>query len=163
LLGVTLVATLVLPLAWAIFVGATLGLVIHLARTGSPRVRALAFDGEQHIPFVDGGDVVVLEVSGTVHYAAVEPMLEALDRQLPPGVRLVIVDLSHAHELRFTGLRSLEAWATDLESRGVRVRLAGVTPDVRDLLDGASSHLPYTMADAVPGRSALASYREGRR
>lgn len=161
LLGVTLVATLVLPLAWAIFTGAALGLVIHLARTGSPRVRALTFDDERLVPFEGrDADVAVLEVSGTVHYAAVEPLLEEMDRQLPPTARVVIVDLSHAHELRFTGLRAIESWAGELEGRGIRVRLAGVTPEVGELLKGAGTHLPYTMADAIPGRSALTSYRE---
>ena len=159
LLGVTLVATLVLPLVWAVFVGAALGLVIHLARTGSPRVRALAFDDERLVPYEGDAQVAVLEVSGTVHYAAVEPMLEEMDRALPPEARLVIVDLSHAHELRFTGLRALESWASGLERRGIRVRLAGVTPDVRDLLQGASTHLPYTMWDPEPGRSAWNSFR----
>ncbi|MSO46384.1 MAG: SulP family inorganic anion transporter [Acidobacteria bacterium] len=159
LLGVTVVATLVLPLAWAVFVGAALGLVIHLARTGSPRVRALTFDDERLVPYEGDAQVAVLEVSGTVHYAAVEPMLEEMDRERPPAARLVIVDLSHAHELRFTGLRALESWASELERRGIRVRLAGVTPEVRDLLEGAGSSLPYTMWDAVPGRSAWNSVR----
>ena len=161
LLAVTLVSTLILPLAWAVFVGATLGLVIHLARTGAPRVRALTFHGEQLVALQDRNpQVVVLEVSGTVHYAAAEPMLEEMDRRLPPAARLVIIDLSHAHELRFTGLRALEWWANDLENRGIRVRLAGVTSDVRDLLQGAGSHLSYTMSDPTPGRSAWTSYRE---
>ncbi len=161
LLGVTLVATLVLPLAWAVFVGAALGLVIHLARTGTPRVRALIFEDDRLVPF-DGGDAqaVVLEISGTVHYAAVEPFLEEMDRHLPPAARLVIVDLSHAHELRFTGLRAIESWATDLEARGIRVRLAGVMPEARDLLQGSGSHLPYTMWDPIPGKSAWTSYRQ---
>jgi sulfate permease, SulP family len=161
LLAITLVATLVLPLAWAVFVGAAAGLVIHLARTGSPRVRVLTFAGERLVPFTEHpSDVAVLEVSGTVHYAAVEPLLEELDRQVPPNATLVILDLSHAHELRFTGLRAMEAWAGDLERRNIRVRLAGVTPQVRDLLTGANSHLRYTMADDMPGRSALNSYRQ---
>jgi MFS superfamily sulfate permease-like transporter len=82
-----------------------------------------------------------------------------MERHLPPAATLAIVDLSHAHELRFTGLRALEWWAADLERRGIRLRLAGVTPEVRDMLEGAGSDLPYTMWDAEPGRSAWESYR----
>ena len=103
---------------------------------------------------------VVLEISGSVHYAAAEALLEEVGRHVPPGARLVIVDLSHAHELRFTGLRAIEWWAADLAKRGTELRLAGVTPEVRDLLQGSGSHLPYTMWDPEPGRSALTSYRE---
>lgn len=162
LLATTMASTLVLPLAWAVFVGAGLGLVIHLVRTSAPRVRALTFKDDRLVPVEEGQDpaVLVLEISGAVHYAAVEPFLEQVERQLSPAVRLVIVDLSHAHEFRFTGLRALEWWAADLVRRGIQVRLAGVTPEVRDLLSGAESHLQYTMWDPEPGRSAWKSFRE---
>jgi len=161
LLGVTTVSTLVMPLHWAVFVGAGLGLFIHLARTSAPRVRALTFHDDRLLPVEPGENpsVVVLEVSGAVHYAAVDPLLKDVERHLPAAAKLVIVDLSHAHELRFTGLRALEWWAADLERRGIRLRLAGVTPDVRAMLEGAGSHLPYTMSDPEPGRSAWNSYR----
>jgi SulP family sulfate permease len=162
LLGITAVSTLVLPLEWAVFVGAGLGLVIHLARTSSPRVRALTFRDDRLVPVAEGQNPssVVLEVSGAVHYAAVEPLLDDVERHLPPAVRVVIVDLSHAHELRFTGVRALEWWATELERRGIRLRLAGVTAEVRDLLQASNSHLAYTMWDPEPGRSAWKSYKE---
>jgi SulP family sulfate permease len=156
MLAVTLVSTLVLPLVWAVFVGAGLGLIIHLARTSTPRVRALVFKGDRLVPLDDASEaIVVLEVSGALHYAAVEPFLEEAERQLLPGAQLVIVDLTHAHELRFTGIRALEWWAGELDRRGVRLRLAGVTPELRDVLRGAGSHLEYTMWDAEPGRSVL--------
>lgn len=156
LLVVTTASTLVMPLHWAVFVGAGLGLLIHLARTTAPRVRALTFRDDRLVPVAPGDDppVVVLEVSGAVHYAAVDALLEDAERQLPPASRLVIMDSSHAHELRFTGLRALEWWAADLERRGIRLRLAGVTPDVRQMLEGAATHIPYTMWDHEPGKSA---------
>ena len=162
LLGITAVSTLVLPLTWAVFVGAGLGLLIHLARTSAPRVRALTFKDDRLVPVANGQNppVVVLEVSGAVHYAAVEPLLDDAERHLPPAVRLVIVDLSHAHELRFTGVRALEWWAADLARRGIRLRIAGVTPEVRDLFEGSDSHLEYTMWDPEPGRSAWNSFHE---
>ena len=158
---VTTLSTLVLPLHWAVFVGAGLGLVIHLARTSAPRVRPLTFRDDRLVPVAPGEnpEAVVLEVSGAVHYAAVDPLLEEVERHLPSAARLVIIDLSHAHELRFTGLRALEWWAADLERRGIRLRVAGVTADVREMLEGAGTHLPYTMWDPEPGRSALNSYR----
>lgn len=158
---VTTLSTLVLPLHWAVFVGAGLGLVIHLARTSAPRVRPLTFRDDRLVPVEPGEnpEAVVLEVSGAVHYAAVDPLLEEVERHLPPAARLVIIDLSHAHELRFTGLRALEWWAADLERRGIRLRLAGVTPDVGEMLEGAGTHLPYTMWDPEPGKSAWNCYR----
>jgi SulP family sulfate permease len=164
LLAITAASALVLPLTWAVFTGAGLGLVIHLARTSAPRVRALTFKGDRLVPVDEGQNptVVVLEVSGAVHYAAVEPLLENAERHLPAAVRLVILDLSHAHELRFTGVRAFEWWAGDLKRRGIRLRLAGVAPEVRDLLKSTDSHLAYTMWDPEPGRSAWNSYTQER-
>jgi SulP family sulfate permease len=161
LFGVTLVCTLVLPVTWAVLAGVALGLIIHLARTSVPRVRPLTFHDDRLVPVEPGQhpSVVVLEISGAVHYAAIDPLLEDVERHLPSAARLVILDLSHAHELRFTGLRALEWWAADLERRGIRLRLAGVTPDVREMLEGAGSRLPYTMSEPEPGRSAWNSFR----
>jgi hypothetical protein len=59
-------------------------------------------------------------------------------------------------------VRALEWWAADLERRGIRLRIAGVTPEVRDLLEGSDSQLEYTMWDAEPGRSPWKSFREAR-
>jgi SulP family sulfate permease len=156
LLAVTTLSTLVMPLHWAVFVGAGLGLLIHLARTSAPRVRPLTFRDDRLVPIEpdENPSVVVMEISGGVHYAAVDPLLEDVERHLPSAARLVIVDLSHAHELRFTGLRALEWWAADLERRGIRLRLAGVTPEVREMLEGTATHIPFTMWDPEPGRSA---------
>jgi SulP family sulfate permease len=162
LLGVTIVSTLVLPLAWAVFVGAGLGVLIHLARTSVPRVRSLTFKDGRLVAIEEGHApmVLVLEISGAVHYAAVDPLLDQVERQLSPDVRIVIVDLSHAHELRFTGLRALEWWAADLAKRSIRLRLAGVTPEVLDLIRNAKSQLEYTMWDPEPGRSAWNSLQQ---
>ena len=164
LLGVTAIATLILPLEWAVFVGAGLGLLIHLVRTSSPRVRALTFRDSHLVPVSpdERPSVVVLEVSGAVHYAAVDALLEQAEREVPPSARLVILDVTHAHELRFTGVRALEWWANELERRGVSLRLAGVTPELRAVLVNANSHLAYEMWHAEPGRSAWNSYRQAR-
>lgn len=162
LLAVTIASTLTLPLAWAVFVGAGLGLVIHVARTSVPRVRSLTFEDGRLVAVEEGSapSVLVLEIWARSGSAAVEPLLDQVERLLSPQVRIVIVDLTHAHELRFTGLRALEWWAADLARRGIRLRLAGVTPDVLTLLRNAESQLEYTMWDPEPGRSAWNSLQQ---
>jgi len=39
------------------------------------------------------------------------------------------------------GVRAIEWWAAELKKRGIRLGLAGVMPEVRDLLEGIVSHL----------------------
>jgi SulP family sulfate permease len=156
LLGVTLAATVLLPLEWAVLAGSGLGLVLHLRRTTVPRVRALApVDGRLLPPGpADAPSAVVLEVSGALHYAAVDAFLKEAERLIPPLARVVVVDLSHAHEIRFTAIRALESLAEGLAQKGVSTWLAGLDEAGRSLLDRSHCKLPFIGAEAEPGRSA---------
>jgi SulP family sulfate permease len=155
LLVVTFSSTLVLPLEWAILAGAGLGLAIHLARTSTPRIRLLEPrepDVERLVP-LEAGDsprTVVVEVSGDLHYAAVEPFLAEVEERVPRSATAVIMDLSHAHEVRFTALVALERFASELERKGVAFHLAGVSPDVLNMIEASGSHLSATRAESEP-------------
>jgi SulP family sulfate permease len=155
LLVVTLGSALLLPLEWAILTGAGLGLVIHLARTSIPRIRLLEPLGpnvERLVPLSKdrSPEIVVLEVSGDLHYAAVEPFLTEAEQRLPEGARTLVMDLTHAHEMRFTALVALERFADDLEAKGVKLFLAGVPGDVLEMMESSGSHLSATPAEVEP-------------
>lgn len=155
LLVLTFVATLVLPLEWAVLLGSGTGLVIHLARTAAPRLRLLRPAAGRLVPVAAGErpDVVVLEVSGDLHYAAVPPFLTEAERLIPASSRQRVIDLSHAHELRFTALTALEQLAQAARHDGAELILAGVAPATRALLDRSRSALPYVAAEDEPGLS----------
>jgi SulP family sulfate permease len=162
LLLVTWLGALLLPLEWAVVFGAGLGLVIHLARTSAPRVRLLRPEGNRLIPAgpQEGPEVVVMEVSGDLHYAAVEPCLEQAEALRPASARFIVLDLSHAHEMRFTALQAIERWGDELARAGASLRLAGVTPEFSQLMSASGSKLPATPGEAEPGlsvRNALAA------
>lgn len=164
LLSVSFLSTLILPLEWAIFLGTGAGLVIHLARTSAPRLSLLAPAPQGFAPVVRGSAPaeVVLEVSGDLHYAAVPPFAEEAERLLPASARAVVVDLSHAHQLRYAALTALEAMAEHVEKGGGRLLLAGVSGDLADLLRHSRSPLDFFPASAEPGESvrrALAALR----
>jgi SulP family sulfate permease len=155
LLVVTLSSTLLLPLEWAILLGAGLGLAIHLARTSVPRLRLLVPAGqelERLVPLKpeDNPEIVVVEVSGDLHYAAVEPFLAELEHRIPPAAKVVAMDLTHAHEMRFTALVALERFASDLSRKGIALHLAGVSDEVMRMIEASGSSLPATSAEAEP-------------
>jgi SulP family sulfate permease len=155
LLVVTLSSALLLPLEWAILLGAGLGLAIHLARTSVPRLRLLVPTGielDRLLPLKpeDRPEILVVEVSGDLHYAAVEPFLAELEPRLPASARVVIMDLTHAHEMRFTALVALERFAGDLAKKGIGLHLAGVSDQVMRMIESSGSHLPATPAEAEP-------------
>jgi SulP family sulfate permease len=155
LLLLTLVATLVLPLEWAILLGCGTGLVIHLANTSAPRLSLLRPEGGRLVP-VEAGEspeAVVVEVSGNLHYAAVPPFLTEAERLVPPSARRVVLDLSHAHEIRFTALRAFEALAAEIEAEGGTLCLAGADEDVVALVSRSGSLLRVVPAEVEPGLS----------
>ena len=153
LMIVTLGATLVAPLQWAVLAGTGLGLIIHLWRTSCPRVRFLRPDGYRLVPIApdDTPPCVVVEISGELYYAAIEPLRELLQAELPPATQCVVLDVSHAHELRFAALLLLEDLGRDLADRGTRLRITGAPPDFISLCENASSGLRPCPEDPDPG------------
>lgn len=156
LLLVTLLGTLVLPLEVAILLGSGLGLVIHLGVSAEPRVTWLCLLDGELVPLEDdeASERVVAEVSGTLYYAAVQSFLARLQTELRPSVRLLVIDVSHAHELRFAALEGFEQLAQVLHERNVEVRLAGVSPEFTRVLVQARSPLRFLPGRASPGASA---------
>jgi SulP family sulfate permease len=155
LLALTFLATLLLPLEWAILIGCGTGLVIHLANTAAPRLRLLRPENGRLVPVAAGEspDTVVLEVSGDLHYAAVPPFVTEAEALLPAAARRVVLDLSHAHEIRFTALRAFEALAAEIEAEGGTLCLAGADKDVVALVTRSGSLLRVVPAEAEPGLS----------
>jgi SulP family sulfate permease len=155
LLMLTLLGTLVLPIEWAVLLGSGTGLVIHLANTSAPRLRLLRPADGRLVPAAAGETpaVVVLEVSGNLHYAAVPPFVSEAERLLPPAARLVVVDLSHAHEIRFTALRAFEQLADEIAREGGVLWLAGVDQDTQALVARSGSTLRVMPAEVEPGLS----------
>jgi SulP family sulfate permease len=155
LLVVTFLSTLVLPLEWAILLGSGTGLVLHLARTSAPRLRLLRPEGERLVPVgaADRPEAVVLEVSGDLHYAAVPPFLAEAEQMLPPCASRVVLDLSHAHQIRYAALRAFEELAAQVEARGGVLRLAGADAATQGLVSRSGSPLIATPAELEPGLS----------
>jgi sulfate permease, SulP family len=155
LLVETLAASLLLPLQWAILLGTGTALVIHIANTSAPRLRVLRRYNDALIPLAPGdeADIVVVEVSGNLHYAAVAPFVEEMEEIVPRSARVLILDLSHAHEIRFAALRAMEDLAEEMKHDGGELWLAGVDPDFGRLLEQSRSALPWVAETTTPGLS----------
>ena len=155
LLVETFAATLLLPLQWAILLGTGTALVIHIANTSAPRLRVLRREGDALVPLADGEepDIVVVEVSGNLHYAAVAPFVEEMETIVPRTRRVLVLDLSHAYEIRYAALRALEQLAEEMKHDDGELWLAGVDPDTARLLERSRSTLPWVPEAQAPGLS----------
>lgn len=159
----TFAATLVLPLEWAILGGAGLGVVIHLAETMHPRIELSTPGSGGALIGVPEGEKpreIVVEVSGLLHYAAVRRFLEATEARVPPETPLVVLDLTHAHSMRYAALLALERLHARSKAHGATLVLAGVAPSFATMLHQARSKLVFYEYDPVPSKSALRALKE---
>lgn len=159
LMTVTLIGTLTLPLEYAILLGAGLGLAIHLAKTTTPRLVTLTVDAGELRPVAPDEDpeLVVVEVSGSLHYAAVESMVKGFGDAVPPSARRVIIDVSHAQEMRYSALQWLEQLSGELRRRGATLEIAGVPERFERMLARSTFEIPVTSYDPHPGRALRAA------
>lgn len=161
LMLVTLVGTLLLPLEMAILVGSGLALLIHLVGSSDPRVRWLEPDGQGILVEASADALgVVAEVSGTLYYAAVPALIERLDRERPRKAAFLVLDLSHAHQLRFAALEAFEELAERLREDGVELGLAGVDTRFARIIRKSECELSFEPEAATPGLSATRALRK---
>lgn len=157
LMIVTFVATLTLPLEWAVFIGVALGIGQFLAASRKPRVQLLEPRGDRFVPVKqpDAGPIVVLEISGEGHFAAAGELERLALDLLPECPELVVVELSHARALRVAALLALERIDARIRACGGRLHLSGASPEFAALLVAVGSTLPVEPYDPEP----LASVR----
>jgi SulP family sulfate permease len=162
LLAVTFVATITLPLEWAILGGAGLGLAIHLAETTHVRFELRRLEGD--VLVLVGTDekprAIVVEVSGNLHYAAIRRFLHEIESRIPADTSLLVIDLSHAHSMRYAAFLAFEELQKRARERGAKVVLAGVSPSFMAMLRQAHSELTVYEYDPTPSKSAIRALKE---
>ena len=155
-LAVTLTAALLFKLEWAIVLGVAFSLVQYLADSATPRLRLyVPAYGMRMIPYVkgDAADIIIVEVSGELHFAAAQAFLTEIFELMPASPKHVVLDLSHAHAMRFTALVAFEELEAELAAQGAKLHVAGVSSEFASVLHKAESTLHVTPAFDEPGRS----------
>lgn len=137
-LVITLLATLVLPLEYSIYIGVTLSLVLYVYTSAkSLRVLRLVPLGdhrfrEEPLPAALGNDApLIVSVHGHLYFAAVRE----LEQRLPPPAAearhpVVIVRLRNDVYLGSTGIRLLRRYAQQLAEVDGLLMLSGVDESV---------------------------------
>ena len=163
---VTLGSALLFRLEWAIISGTAFSLILYLMDSAVPRLRVyVPTTGSRLVPYTRGdqAEAVVIEVSGELHFAAAQAFLDEVYDLVPKSVRHVVLDLTHAHTMRFTALVAFEELAAELAKRGARLHIAGVSGEFVDVIRKSKSTLNVTLASDEPGRSvqeALGNLRD---
>jgi SulP family sulfate permease len=151
----TLVATLVLPLQYAVLSGILLSLVHYLMRTSTPRVRMVLPETEfrhfEHRPDKpDCPQLGIVEILGDLYFGAVNHIeayiLEHLAQH--PSQRFLLIRMHAVDHCDISGIHALESIVRAYRERGGDVYLVRVRGPVRALME-TSGFLAYLGADHV--------------
>ncbi|GMV44187.1 MAG: putative sulfate transporter [Myxococcales bacterium] len=147
----SLLATLVLPLELAVFAGTGLALVLHLAEDSHPHLRAWAVQRGSLAHLEGTPAAVAIEVSGNLHFAAASTLPDAVFALVPASARDVIIDLTHAHAIRWRAVDALEEIDAALGRRGARLHICGAPDRLLHALEREGRPLSATGQSELPG------------
>ncbi len=175
---VTLVATLTIPLAYAVFVGVVLNIGLYLRRVSRLHVAEMVAHPDDpesdrffERPLADQAPsqpVVFLQLQGDLFFGQADELGDRLAALRARGVEVVVIRLKRTLSVDSTILATLEHFALALRREGGRMILCGVLPDVTrrlraygivDLI-GEDCFFEATPGVFVSAQRALARARE---
>ncbi|MFD4461976.1 SulP family inorganic anion transporter [Nocardia sp. NPDC058480] len=170
-LGVTFVATLLLPVTAAVGVGVAISLLMQLNQEAIDlKVVRLRVEGEHLLESIvpkhlSDNEIVILDVYGSLFYAGARTLQSRLPD--PTGARdcVVILRLRGRASVSSTFLHIIADYARRLDATGGRLYLSGIDPRIRavwtdELLDGQGIKIEFYPASSTIGESTLSAYAD---
>lgn len=138
---VTFLATLAIPLQFAVLFGVALSILLNTIRQSNKVVvtqwvlQERGFPLEQPPPRrLPGGELTLLHVYGSLFFAAAKSMEEMLPAVGDATRAVVAINLRGKSEIGSTFVTVLQRYSQALQARQGRLMLVGVDPQVRDQL-----------------------------
>lgn len=168
----TFLATLLLPVAEAVFVGVALSIILQLNREALDlRVVELELREDGHLVERPGparlGDrqITALDVYGSLYYAGARTLQAQLPDPTGVDAPVVIIRLRGRTDLGSTSVVVLSDYAGRLEAAGGRLYLSGLDPTLVGQLRRTGrldpkDNVRVFLADPVLGESSRAAYRD---
>lgn len=135
--GITFLAALLLPLAWAIYVGIFLNIALYL-RSAS-RLHIAEMVGSPGGPFIErpihqrGTEehkVMFVQLEGDLFFGVADELEEQLTTLAHGRAQAVILRLKRTHSIDATVEAVLDRFVTQMQARGRHVLLCGVRPEL---------------------------------
>ncbi|HEX7008585.1 MAG TPA: SulP family inorganic anion transporter [Phycisphaeraceae bacterium] len=170
----TFLATLTLPLQYAIFVGIFLNIALYLRLASQLHLAEMV--PAQGGPFLErpihdraGREkVIFLQAEGDLFFAVADELQERLAMVSRSGVQVVILRLKRTLSIDSTVLGVLERFVREMQARGGYVLLCGVRPDLMGRLErfglirliGRENVFPTTYGVFTSAKQALQRARQ---
>ncbi len=127
----TFLATIFVPLAYAVFVGVFLNIALYLRRASQLHITEMVqvpgglFE-EHPVDGSDGKRVRFLQVEGDLFFGVADEFQEELAGLVKSGAQIVIFRLKRTHSMDLTVMTVLDQFVRHLQERGGHVILCGV-------------------------------------
>jgi SulP family sulfate permease len=138
---VTLLATLFLDLAIAVFIGIMLSFAVYIMRTSTPRVhQVIPDDSYKHLTYQPTRPVCpqlgIIDILGSLYFGAVNHVEEAIrqHRQKHPEQRFLLIRMHNVNHCDFSGIHMLEGVVHTYRELGGDVFLVRVGYKVDQLM-----------------------------
>jgi SulP family sulfate permease len=137
----TFIATLLLPVQWAVLLGVALSFLVHVARASADievkevvRQADGAFQEKPAPETLRGNSITVLHVWGHLFFSGAYTLEERLPEVGEAQRAVVILRLRGRTQIGSTLIKVLERYAQQLQANGGKLMLAGVGEQVREQL-----------------------------
>jgi len=138
---VTLVATLTLPLQYAVLLGITLSLGYYLLKTSMPSVRVLLPDDEFRflVPQLEKPEcpqLTVIEIMGDLYFGAVNHVEDFILNHLDanPGQRYLLLRMQNVDQFDISGVHALERIRRAYRKRNGDIFISRIRDPVMEIM-----------------------------
>ena len=141
----TFLATLLLPLHQAVFLGVAVSIMLYLRKASRPELTEYHFTEEGEVHESSDGSrqhplISLVHVEGELFFGAAELLRGQIQRSCSdPNLRVIILRMRNAHRLDATSVMTLEDLARFLRSSGRHLILSGTKPEGLGVLKRAGS------------------------
>jgi SulP family sulfate permease len=141
----TFVASLLLPLNVAIFLGVGISIMLYLRNAARPHLVEYEFSPEGELVEADRGTrdipaISIVHVEGDLFFGAAELFRTQIQKtSLDPTLKVIILRLKNARHLDATSVVALEEMVQYLRSHDRHVIISGAPKDVYRVLKNAGS------------------------
>ena len=158
----TLIATLILPVQWAVFLGVALSIIVHVARASTDiEIKEVVrqADGlfeERPAPAQLNSDAItVLHVWGHLFFSGAYTLQERLPEVGDAQRAVVILRLRGRSQIGSTFIQVLERYAEQLQANGGKLMLVGVAERVMEQLAITETFETIPEEDIFPATDTL--------
>jgi SulP family sulfate permease len=140
-MATTFLATLLIPLHYAIYLGVALSIGIFLYESSQIHLSYLVINDRDQVAekpldslYECCPEIAVISVEGSLYFGAVGELEKAIQRCQEARVKVLILRLRQMHALGSTGVTALQ-WAIQASRKqGMQILLSGVKPEDRAVL-----------------------------